>query len=82
MPEVESLLLALNVSFAKPPIPVEQPAIVKRETAPALPQVIRPDTTYRPDVPARRDSVFARDSTILRDPLSRDTTVRRPPLSP
>ena len=76
--EVESMLLALNVSFAKPPRVLEEAAPVKRDTPPPLPPVIRPDTTYRPDVRARRDSVARRDSTV-RDPVSRDTTARRPP---
>jgi hypothetical protein len=71
--EVESMLLALNVSFAKPPTVVEQPAPVRRDPPP-LPPVIRPDTTYRPDFRARRDSVASRDTTARRD-----TTVRRPP---
>ena len=71
LPQVDSLLFALNVSFAKPPAPAEPPSPPKRE--PVLPEVIRPDSTYRPDVRARRDSA-SRDSTARRD-----TTARRPP---
>ena len=73
--QVDSLLFALNVSFARPPAPVAPPTPPKRETA--LPEVIRPDSNYRPDVRARRDSALKRDSTLLRDPASRDTTARR-----
>ena len=76
--EVESLLVALNVSFARLPAPEPPPAPARRDTT-VLPPVIRPDSTYRPDVRARRDSALRRDSTLRRDSLARDTTARRPP---
>ena len=76
--QVDSLLFALNLSFARPPAPVEPPAPPRRDST-VLPPVIRPDTTYRADVVARRDSALKRDSTARRDSLARDTTARRPP---
>ena len=79
--DFESVLTALNVSFAKPvepPPPPEPPP-------PRLPIVLRPDSNYRPDVIARRDSVrrdsVRRDSvrrdSVRRDSVARDST-RRP----
>ena len=76
--EVESLLAALNVSFARPPAPVDPPAPERRDTPPALPPVIRPDSKYRPDVIARRDSALRRDSLARDTTTRRDTTARRP----
>lgn len=77
--DLESLLTALDVSFARPAVPV--PSKVASPAPPrdttVLPPVIRPDTTYRADVRARRDSALRRDSTLRRDSLGRDTTARR-----
>ena len=72
--DVEPLLTALRVSFAKPPEPVAAPEPMPRE--PVLPPVLRPDTMYRPDVRARRDSALRRDS-VRRDSIARDSTARR-----
>jgi hypothetical protein len=74
-PGLESVLTALNLSFARPPVPVEQPAPPPPE--PKLPPVIRPDTTYRAAMRARQDSASRRDSTQRRDSLGRDSTARR-----
>ena len=76
--EVDSLLFALNVSFAKPPAPAAPPPAATRESV--LPEVIRPDTTYyRPETRARRDSASAgRDTTAPRDSTARPDTTRRP----
>lgn len=74
--DLESLLTALDVSFARPAAPVPPPDQPQRDTT-VLPPVIRPDTTYRADVRARRDSALRRDSTLRRDSLGRDTTARR-----
>ena len=75
----ESLLTALHVSFATPPVPPPpQPAPPRDSTV--LPQVLRPDSNYRPDVRARRDSVrrdSVRRDSVRRDSLRRDTTTRR-----
>jgi peptidoglycan hydrolase-like protein with peptidoglycan-binding domain len=84
--DFESVLTALQVSFARPaPPPVASPAPPRRDTT-VLPPVLRPDSNYRPDVRARRDSArrdsLRRDSlgrdTTRRDTTRRDTTVRRP----
>ena len=73
--DLESVLTALKVSFARPsPQPVAPPP-PRRDTT-VLPPVLRPDTMYRPDVRARRDSALRRDS-VRRDSLRRDTTARR-----
>jgi peptidoglycan hydrolase-like protein with peptidoglycan-binding domain len=72
--DLESLLTALNVSFARPAPPPPEP--VRRDTAPPLPPVLRPDSNYRPDVRARRDSALRRDS-LRRDSVARDSTARR-----
>ena len=73
--DLESVLTALNVSFARPaPPPVASPAPPRRDTT-VLPPVLRPDSNYRPDVRARRDS--ARRDSLRRDSLSRDSTMRR-----
>ena len=82
--DFESLLTALHVSFARPPVPPPPPPPQRRDTT-VLPQVLRPDSNYRPDVRARRDSVkrdsVRRDSvrrdSVRRDSLRRDTTTRR-----
>jgi len=82
--DLESVLTALNLSFAKPAEPVSAPAasptVTRRDTT-VLPIVIRQDSTNRPDVRARRDSALRRDSvrrdSVRRDSLRRDTTVRR-----
>ena len=76
--QIDSMLTALNVSFARPPAPVEAQTPPQREPT-ALPPVIRPDSTTRPDVRARRDSTLRRDSTARRDSLRRDTTTTRSP---
>jgi len=74
--DLESVLTALKVSFARPaPEPVATPAPPRRDTT-VLPPVLRPDTMYRPDVRARRDSALRRDS-VRRDSLRRDSTARR-----
>ena len=82
--DLETLLTALNVSFAKPAEPVVAPEPPRRE--PVLPPVFRPDSNYRPDVRARRDSVrrdsLRRDSTAKRDTTKRDTTARRDTIRP
>jgi len=76
--DLESLLTALRVSFATPPVPPPPPHPPRRDTT-VLPEVLRPDSNYRPDVRARRDSV-RRDSvqrdSVRRDSLSRDSTRR------
>jgi peptidoglycan hydrolase-like protein with peptidoglycan-binding domain len=72
---LESVLTALKVSFARPPVPVEEPAPPPPE--PKLPPVLRPDTTYRAVLRARQDSAVGRDSTQRRDSLGRDSTARR-----
>jgi len=74
--DLESVLTALKVSFARPaPEPVTTPAPPRRDTT-VLPPVLRPDTMYRADVRARRDSAMRRDS-VRRDSLKRDSTARR-----
>lgn len=81
--DLESVLTALRVSFATPPVP--PPPTPEPPPPPRLPPVLRPDTTYRPDVVARRDSVrrdsVQRDSvrrdSVRRDSVRRDST-RRP----
>lgn len=77
--DFESLLTALHVRFASPPVPPPPPAPPRRDTT-VLPQVLRPDSNYRPDVIARRDSVrrdSVRRDSVRRDSLRRDTTTRR-----
>jgi hypothetical protein len=82
--DLESVLTALGVSFATPPVPPPPPA-PEPPPQPRLPPVLRPDTNYRPDVVARRDSVrrdsVQRDSvrrdSVRRDSVRRDST-RRP----
>jgi len=76
MADLESVLTALSVSFARPATPVAPSAPPPRDTT-VLPPVLRPDTMYRADVRARRDSALRRDSTLRRDSLSRDSTARR-----
>ena len=73
--DLESVLTALKVSFARPAAPpaVDSTPAPRRE--PVLPPVIRQDSTYRPDVVARRDSV--RRDSVRRDSLRRDSTARR-----
>lgn len=75
--DFESVLTALNVSFARPAEPPPQPA--PEPPPPRLPPVLRPDSNYRPDVIARRDSV-RRDSvhrdSVRRDSVRRDSTRR------
>ena len=83
--DLEPVLTALNVSFARPAAPpptpaVAEPAPPRRDTT-VLPPVLRPDTTYRADVRARRDSALRRDST-RRDSLRRDSTARRDTTKP
>jgi peptidoglycan hydrolase-like protein with peptidoglycan-binding domain len=78
--DLESLLTALNVSFARPAAPVAEPAPPRRDTT-VLPTVLRPDSNYRADVRARRDSALKRDST-RRDSLRRDSTARRDTTKP
>jgi peptidoglycan hydrolase-like protein with peptidoglycan-binding domain len=82
--DLESVLTALNLSFARPAEPVAAPATsptVPRRDTTVLPPVIRQDSMNRPDVRARRDSAQRRDSvrrdSVRRDSLRRDTTVRR-----
>ena len=72
--DLESVLTALNVSYAKPAVPVSPPP-PRRDTT-VLPPVFRQDSTYRADVRARRDSALRRDS-LRRDSLARDSTARR-----
>jgi peptidoglycan hydrolase-like protein with peptidoglycan-binding domain len=79
--DLEPVLTALNVSFARPAPPPEPPPAPPRKE-PTLPPVIRPDTTYRADVRARRDSALRRDSTLRRDSLGRDSTARRDSTAP
>jgi hypothetical protein len=82
--DLESVLTALNLSFARPaepvPTPATSPTVPQRDTT-VLPPVIRQDSMNRPDVRARRDSALRRDSvrrdSVRRDSLRRDTTVRR-----
>ena len=77
--DFESLLTALQVSFARPPVPPPPPPPPRRDTT-VLPQVLRPDSNYRPDVRARRDSVrrdSVRRDSVRRDSLRRDTTTKR-----
>jgi hypothetical protein len=82
--DLESVLTALNLSFARPaepaPAPAASPTVTRRDTT-VLPIVIRQDSMNRPDVRARRDSALRRDSvrrdSARRDSLRRDTTVRR-----
>jgi len=72
--DIESVLTALRVSFARPPEPPPPPEPPRRDTT-ILPQVLRPDSNYRPDVIARRDSV--RRDSVRRDSVRRDSTARR-----
>ncbi len=82
--DLEAVLTALNVSFARPaepiPAPVAPPVQTRRDTT-VLPPELRPDSNYRPDVRARRDSALRRDSvrrdSVRRDSVRRDTTGRR-----
>ena len=82
--DLESVLTALRLSFARPPelvpAPATSPTVPRRDTT-VLPPVIRQDSMNRPDVRARRDSALRRDSvrrdSVRRDSLRRDTTVRR-----
>ena len=82
--DLESVLTALNLSFARPaesaPAAAASPTVPRRDTT-VLPPVIRQDSMNRPDVRARRDSALRRDSVrrdyVRRDSLRRDTTVRR-----
>ena len=82
--DLESVLTALNLSFARPaesaPASATSPTVPRRDTT-VLPPVIRQDSMNRPDVRARRDSALRRDSvrrdSVRRDSLRRDTTVRR-----
>lgn len=71
--DFESVLTALRLSFATPPVPPPPTAPPRRDTT-VLPEVLRPDSNYRPDVRARRDSV--RRDSVLRDSVRRDS-VRR-----
>ena len=74
--DLEPVLTALNLSFARPAAPpVTAPTTPRRDTT-VLPPVLRPDSNYRPDVRARRDSALRRDSILRRDSLRRDTTRR------
>ena len=76
--DLESVLTALGVSFARPPAPPPQPT-PEPPPPPRLPPVLRPDTNYRPDVVARRDSVrrdSVRQDSVRRDSVRRDS-VRR-----
>ena len=72
--DIEAVLTAMSVSFAKPAQPVPPPAPPARDTT-ILPIVLRPDSNYRPDVRARRDSV--RRDSVRRDSVRRDSTARR-----
>jgi peptidoglycan hydrolase-like protein with peptidoglycan-binding domain len=82
--DLESVLTALSVSFARPPVPPPPPA-PEPPPPPRLPPVLRPDTNYRPDVVARRDSLrrdsvqkdSVRRDSVRRDSVRRDST-RRP----
>lgn len=75
--DLEPLLTALNVSFARPvPPPAPTPEPAPKDSV-VLPPVLRPDTTYRAAMRARQDSALKRDSTLRRDSLDRDTTARR-----
>ena len=76
--DFESLLTALHVSFARPPVPPPPPPPPRRDTT-VLPEVLRPDSNYRPDVRARRDSVrrdSVRRDSVRRDSVRRDSTTR------
>ena len=76
--DFETVLTALNVSYAVPPAPPPPQEPPKRE--PVLPIVLRPDSNYRPDVRARRDSVqrdSVRRDSVRRDSVRRDSTARR-----
>jgi peptidoglycan hydrolase-like protein with peptidoglycan-binding domain len=75
--DLESVLTALHVSFARPATPAPAPVEPARRDTTVLPPVLRPDSNYRPDVRARRDSALRRDSIMRRDSLRRDTTTRR-----
>lgn len=88
--DLETVLTALELSFARPaepvPAPVTPPAPPPRRDTTVLPPVLRPDTTYRAELRARRDSALRRDSlgrdslardSLGRDSTRRDTTVRR-----
>jgi peptidoglycan hydrolase-like protein with peptidoglycan-binding domain len=73
--DFESVLTALNVSFAKPVAPPPPP----EPPPPRLPIVFRPDSNYRPDVIARRDSIrrdSVRRDSVRRDSVRRDSTRR------
>ena len=76
--DLESVLMALSMSFATPAPPPPEPVVAAppKRDAPVLPPVFRQDSTYRPDVRARRDSALRRDS-VRRDSLRRDSTARR-----
>ena len=74
--DLDAVLTALAVSFARPAAPAPEPVEPPRRDTTVLPPVIRPDSNYRPDVRARRDSALRRDS-VRRDSLRRDTTTRR-----
>lgn len=73
--DFESVLTALNVSFARPVAPPPPP----EPPPPRLPIVYRPDSNYRPDVIARRDSIrrdSVRRDSVRRDSVRRDSTRR------
>ncbi|HEX5074304.1 MAG TPA: hypothetical protein VFW03_13900 [Gemmatimonadaceae bacterium] len=77
--DFESVLTALRLSFASPPVP-PPPQVAPRRDTTVLPPVLRPDSNYRPDVIARRDSVrrdSVRRDSVRRDSLRRDTTAKR-----
>jgi len=76
--DLELVLTALSVSYARRPEPPPQPT-PEPPPPPRLPPVLRPDTNYRPDVVARRDSVrrdSVRQDSVRRDSVRRDS-VRR-----
>ena len=71
--DFESVLTALNVSFAKPIAPPPPP----EPPPPRLPIVFRQDSSNRPDVVARRDSIrrdSVRRDSVRRDSVRRDST--------
>lgn len=73
--DIEIVLTALGVSFARPP----EPAPAPEPPPPRLPIVLRPDSNYRPDVIARRDSIrrdSVRRDSVRRDSVRRDSTRR------
>jgi peptidoglycan hydrolase-like protein with peptidoglycan-binding domain len=73
--DIEVVLTAVGVSFARPP----EPAPAPEPPPPRLPIVLRPDSNYRPDVIARRDSIrrdSVRRDSVRRDSVRRDSTRR------